>query len=57
MNLMTLIRKVLATKVITPEIDTQIRTLLWTSELSNAEFEAMHQLMEEMAQGTISHPA
>ena len=55
MKLLEIVRQVLDTKVITTEIENQIRSLLWTPNLTAEELTALQQLMEEMSRGSIEY--
>ncbi|MDG2992225.1 hypothetical protein L3556_14995 [Candidatus Synechococcus calcipolaris G9] len=53
MKLLDAIRRILATRLITPSQERQINQLLWTSELGPYEYDALEQLVDGLSSGQI----
>lgn len=53
MKLLDAIRRILATRLITPSQERQINQLLWTSELGPYEYDALEQLVDGLSSGKI----
>ncbi len=55
MKLLDMIQQVLMTKTITAEMEQEIRSLLWNPNLTSTELEALDQLTDAMAKGTVEY--